>query len=265
MNEDEHLAKVVVEDVLDGAEMEFREDQHGDGSPRHDFWLHRPEREPDAVEVTSVRDEDRTRTAAKLAQHGPIIEAEHCTKSWLVWLDPRTRVGEVAADIDRLLAELEARGVERIARRQPRPAPSEVERLRSDLGVQTAGCFSPEDTPTRIYLHLGGTGGIVHAGKVSGAVEAEAGENAEKLEETGAPERHLFVHITYSNDAAPTLTDTEPGGEAPDLPSEVTHAWAAAKRLGTENEFAVWRAQSGEPWSSAGTVSVPGGGPAPLP
>lgn len=267
MNEDERLAKVAIEEVIPGARMEFREEQHGDGGLRHDFWLHRPERDRDAVEVTSVRDEDRMRTAAKLAEHGPVLETEYCARSWFVWLDPRAHLEQVAANIDRRLAELEGRGIERMTRRRPRFAPPEVERLRSDLGVQSAGSFSPENTPTRIYLHLGGTASMVGEGKVSGAVAREATANADKLRETGAPQRHLFVHLPYSDPAAYALVDddVEPGESEPDLPPEVTHAWAAAKRFGTDDEFTVWRARSGEPWRSAGVVTVPGGGPAPLP
>lgn len=265
MDEAEKLAKRVIESVLDDARMEFRDQQHGGGDLRHDFWLHRPNRDRAAVEVTSVRDEDRMRTAHKLAENDHVLEAEHCTRSWAVWLEPQTRYSKVKNRIDRYLAELESQRIDRVGPARFVSDHSAVGRIRSKLSVESAMSFKHKDSPARIYLHLGGAGGLVHASTVSDAVKGETPANKNKLAETGAFERHLFVFISHSDVAASALDRSDPSADRPDLPPEVTDAWATAERLGTKDQYAVWRAGRGEPWRSVGPVVVPGGGPAPLP
>lgn len=265
MNEDERLAGVAIEEVIPGARMEFREEQHGDGGLRHDFWLYRPDRDRAALEVTSVRDENRMRVGHKISEYGRVIEAEYCNRSWAVWLNSDVRYLEIKESIDQRLAELEKQGIERVRPVRSVSDPSTVREVRSELSVDHAAASANERATARLHLHIKGTGDYVHAGKVSDAVETEAEKNRGKLDETGAVERHLFVYAMHTDAAASALTMSDPGEDSPNLPSEVTHVWAAACRLVAYNEFVVWRARSGEPWRSAGVVTVPGGGPAPLP
>lgn len=256
MDEWESVAKSVVESVVDGARMEYREAdrQHGDGLPRHDFWLHRPGKSKAAVEVTSVQDEDRTRTEEKLRRERFQFEAVKCNWTWTVHVRVDTRVRELKNRLDELLAALESEGAHELTDRPTPPRQGPAAELYEELSVQTARAH-PEATPPTIHVHPGGTGGYVHAGVVTEVVESLPSDNWEKLGEVDVQGRHLFVVLTTWAPGASSIQMTEPDGR-PELQGAVTHLWAAARRFDDPESAAVWRASRTEPWESVGPVDL---------
>lgn len=256
-SDSEELAQRIVEAALPDARLEYRECQHGGGSLRHDFWLHRVGTTPAALEVTSVRDEDRVRTQSKLQRNRHKLSAEKCEWTWRVEVDPEVVMSTVEANIDSYLAELEAGGIQRfpVNRRPPELSPGSD--LLLDLSVVSAHA-APEVQPPTIYIHVYRPGTWVSANVVYDALRAPIEDNAEKLSETDAPERHLFVWLDPEESSGTVMPFTSPQEVEPDLPRGVTHIWVAAPDFRREDRasYLVWRAGQGEPWSSLGSITV---------
>jgi hypothetical protein len=80
---------------------------------------------------------------------------------------------------------------------------------------------------------------------VTEAVEAEAfkSDNRAKLASAGTSEAHLFVFVEPVNHRVWTpLVEYPPPSEAPDLPPEVTHVWAAGYSRSGDG-YVVWCAR----------------------
>lgn len=255
-SDSESLAKHLVETVLPGATMEYRECQHGGGSLRHDFWLHRAGRAPAALEVTSVRDEDRVRTQSKLERNRHKLPAEKCAWSWRVEVDPTARMGDVEANIDAYLADLEDEGLQRFLT-PSRPVELSPGSDLQDLSVVSAHAL-PEVQPPTIYIHVHRPGTYVSADVVHDSLRAPIEDNAEKLSETGAPERHLFVWLDPEESSGTAMPFASLQKVEPDLPREITHIWVAAPDLHRSDRTSclVWKAGQGERWSSLGSIAV---------
>lgn len=257
MDQWESLAKGTVEAILDGARMEYRgaDKEHGDGLPRHDFWLHRPDQPRAALEVTSVQDEDRTRTEKKLQAEGFSFPANECEWTWSVRVQPDTRVGRLQDRLDGLLSRLEAEGVREL---RDRPIPRRTGtagELYEELAVQTARAH-PGVTPPKIHVLPGGTGGYVHAEVVYETVGSVPRDKWEKLGEVDVPERHLFVVLTEWAPGFSSIQLSNPTGEEPEIQRGVTHLWAAARHFSDYDTVAVWRASDSDPWRSVGPVDL---------
>lgn len=256
-NDSELLAKRIVEAVLPNATMEYRECQHGDGSLRHDFWLHRPNASKVALEVTSVRDEDRIRTQKKLKESHFTVPTDKCEWTWRVKVAPKTNFQELRQSLDACLADLESQGVEHLPSHSSLLEPSPRSPLLADLLVVSASALPAVQPPT-IYVHVQRSGTWVNPGVVNEALRGPVAENAEKLAETGAPERHLFVLLDSEESSGTVLPFASPEGVEPHLPEEITHVWVAAPdfRLKHRLRYVVWRAAQGGSWTSLGPIAI---------
>jgi hypothetical protein len=263
----ETAVKLVFESILPGAEMLFRDEQsHGE----YDFDLHYPNGTLAAIEVTESTDQLQEWTSAKIRskkEGGPIIEARHCKKSWVV--RPMKDAGTISVirnKADGYLAKVEKAGFENFkyidaqtARRQreagldrfrPPRVPRCVEDICYDLKIMSGWAISAE-APSRIFIsHPIGSGAVgpntpVKAGKR----ESEKEDNREKLGAAKTDERHLAVYMNGLPWYA--LTTFEPPSAFPELPEEITHIWLIG-HSGEANkpEFIVWGASKNEPWRS---------------
>lgn len=256
VNEDERLAKQVVEQSLDGVRLEFRRQQHGDGRPRHDFWLHWPDKPRAGLEVTSVRDEDRVRTRSKIRKNQANLPAEKCDLTWSVRLEPAAIYSEVRERIDPCLALLEAEGIVHF-----RPTLQVRHRRMGhkllELGVKSADAHPEADLdPPLILLQVASEGGFVSAQVVYDAVASVVPDNRAKLGELAVSECHLFVVLSSLEPAGVCIQMAEVDPRVPDLPDEITHLWAAGRILGDSGMCSVWRCSQGRPWRSVGPVSL---------
>jgi len=105
-----------------------------------------------------------------------------------------------------------------------------------------------------------GGGGAVGPTLALDAVSREAfrDDNRRKLASAGTSERHLAVYIDVMNFRAWCgLIDFDPPAILPDLPEEITDAWAFSETRQVD-QYAVWRASKRKPWRNLGPLAMPG-------
>lgn len=255
MNDSERIAKLVVETVLFGSRMEYREDQ-SDGS--HDFDVHLPDGSLHALEVTAAVDQvwEETRVAVlDDRRSGPFIKARLCESDWYIHPARDARIATIREHADAYLRDIEKLGLERFFCPVHSFEYEPVRKIWEDLRVD-AGSHFRWKTPGLIGLALPmAEGGIVTSAHVQTVVRAEATkeDNRKKLRASGAPQRHLFVFVPMSNFMPwVALRDQDPPQDPPPLTDEVTHIWAVAP-AGDENSFVVWRGDKAS-WADAELV-----------
>lgn len=159
--------------------------------------------------------------------------------NWLVMIQPGTRVKRLQAPLERLLKELESRGVYEVRTQgllQWRD-PALFDELVA-FGVSYASCYEPEGKG-KVHLTMPGTGGTVddEGSEVPRWIgqflrDPIRHDVLRKLERSGAPERQVFVWATFFGVPWPVesyLTGalSRVPAEAPDLPPPVTGVWIA--------------------------------------
>ena len=225
----ERVARGVVEDLIPGARMCFREHQHDGG---HDFDLVLPDGSTAALEVTASKDFEleRTNAAICLEKHGGhFIPTVKCQSDWSIHPLPDAPINRVRSEADDYLARIEADGLKRFFYEMDGGRYSSVRRICEDLSIE-AGSVTPWKTPGQICIALPGGGGI-KSNKVAERAameEAHKPDNRAKLRKAATAERHLFVLVDQGNYLPwVSLVDEDPPCSRPDLPDEVTHVWAA--------------------------------------
>jgi len=261
MNRAEVVAKVVIEAVIPGSLMVFRSDQ---SKSVHDFDLQYPDGRVAAVEVTTSVDAVDAKTHAAIASRrkgGPKVETELCRKAWRVRPEPGANINRIRSSVDSYLAAIEAAGIEHFFSARDRHRHRPVDRIYADLRV-SSGDVVDGLTPGYISIGLPIDGDFVGECLVSTAVEVEASkeDNRDKLsfphtsEGRLCSERHLFVFVDALNHRVWTpLVDFPPPTEAPELPPEITHAWAVGPARSGDG-YVVWRRSAASGWCSLGSV-----------
>ncbi|MCY4389121.1 MAG: hypothetical protein OXC18_18665 [Desulfurellaceae bacterium] len=263
MDHSEQIAKGVMEFLIPGAVMHYREDQ---STSIHDFDLERLGELVAAVEVTTSTDEQRRGTIAAIqdTRKDRFIPTKRCRKDWIVYPLPTANINKNRRELDRYLAEIETAGLKRFLIEADFKYPA-VRRIYQDLHIEH-GYVTKWKKPGYIALTLPGGGGKITPEHVQEAVKREAwkDDNRKKLNLAGSKERHLFVYVD-DVDYLPwaSLRDTDPSAlELPQLPPEITHVWVAAQfspydAAGKVIEYhRVWRARRGEKWEDLGEASM---------
>jgi hypothetical protein len=259
MDHAETVAQRLVESILRGSRMEYREDQ---SRSIHDFDLHHADGRISAVEVTASVDRVKQQANAAILDRrkgGPVIKAHLSKKDWYITPDARAEIANIRKKADRCLAVIESAGVEKFFGPTDWDIPG-VERIYRELGVWSGSVLSL-GRPGYISIGPPGGGGAVGAVLATNAVlkEAVKNDNRKKLGAAKTEERHLMVYIDLGNYLAwCALVDFEPKPEVPKLPPEITHVWAFSETR-KPGEFVVWRAGATLPWWSH-RFALPGKG-----
>jgi len=228
----------------------------------HDLDLRWPDGRIEAMEVTSAASSavSAMKAAANDLRKPYLgkVEAVKVRRCWLVTLAPRQNskavrphLAKVHRQLDERLAELEAQGMWAF-HRWSTSRQSNAGQALSDLGV-VAAFGIPADPDPGIFLAPPHPAELepVPARLLNDEIEANARANADKLGRSGCSERHLFVWV---DDLHPLWTVfesmlLEEGWDllpptAPNLPPEVTTAWAATEMFDT----VVWQVQPPALW-----------------
>jgi hypothetical protein len=255
MNHAERVAQALIEQIVDGSRMIRREDH---GRSVHDFDLHYRDGEVEAVEVTASMDQQINETDAAIRDSrkgGPTIKTRWCKKDWHIHPEPDANITRIRNDADRLLATLEASGIEEFFGPGDWHEHPAIDALYRGLRV-----FSGSVIRSRtgcILMAPPGSGGAVGATLALDAVRSEAlkEDNRRKLASAGTSERHLAVYIDVMNFCAwCALIDFDPPAILPDLPREITDVWAFSE-VRRAGHFSVWRASRRDPWRNLGPVA----------
>lgn len=256
--------------------------QHDDQSRRmmHDLDLHWPDGRIEAMEVTRAHSrawEVLTAAAHDLLREESVIRDPAVRHSWIVTLaaqrqvrDVRRHLGRIRDELAGVLAEREAETSFGLLRDQMNCQSAAIIKLRS-LGVAVAIAM-PGDSPPVVFVlppQLGEHEEMdpLPSSLINDVISENALLNADKLEQSGRSERHLFVWVDHLHpawqafDTTTLLEDTwelMPEG-VPSLPPAVTVAWAAAEPLEPVQEAVVWRVQPPAPWEEVfrGAVTLP--------
>lgn len=255
MNRSEHIAKLLVEELVPGSEMRFQSDQTGGSC---DFELLQHGNLLGVLEVTASVDAQLEETIAAITNKkkgGEFIPARHCRFDWWVHPLPTARINKLRSKLDEYLAAVESEGRTNFFSYTDAAGSDAVRRLLIDLGIEGASVVR-WNPPGQIGISLPGGGGRVDAEDAQRAVELEAAktDNRAKLGKCPSLERHLFVYVDPMNYLPwVALVEEEPPTCAPSLPTEVTHIWAAAESR-KPRCFTVWKAVRGSQWERMGPV-----------
>lgn len=244
----ERVAKHILETLLPGASMVFRDP----GTGGHDFDLTYADGTTVPVEVTASMDRVQVETYAAIRERGGFVTRQKCRMDWLVHPLPGANIKRIRRKIDEYLADVETDGLSYAHTHAHAHMYPSVGRLQ-DLGVESAGVAKWK----RPGIHIGypGSGGAVGAECAVEAIDLEArkDDNRRKLAATEAPTRHLFVYVDALNFLPwRGVRDFDPAGLAPSLPEEITDVWAAAG-AGRPTQYSVWRGDA-KGWRVVGTV-----------
>jgi len=250
MDHAERVAKHIVEALIPGATMVYHTAQStGD----HDFDLTYADGTTVPVEVTASMDPVQVQTYAAIKKQGGLVPRQKCRLDWLVHPLPGANIKRIRAEIDKYLADVETDGISYFHTHAHAYMYQSVDRLRQDLGVESAGVVKWKQPG--IQIGYPGTGGAVGAECAVEAIDLEArkDDNRRKLAATGATARHLFVYVDALNFLPWVgVRDFDPAGHTPSLPEEITDVWAAAG-AGRPTQYRVWRGDS-KGWRSVGAV-----------
>lgn len=256
MDQSERIARLLLERVLRGALSHYVQDQ---SAGQHDFDLEYPDGRTAAVEVTTSTDQDYRRIEAAMTdarKGGMEISATLCQKRWVIHPFKHARINTIRDRADALLAPIEDSGVEFFTSLSDAADSPHIARILTELHVE-GGFVIDAKGPGAIFLSYPTQGGFLAQSDVTHAVEREAlkPDNRRKLRQSGASERHLFVHVDHRNmEAWTALNDLPPNG-GPELPDEITHVWAAAS-MREPARYTLWASSAGSDWRSLGPITV---------
>lgn len=195
-----------------------------------------PAAEPEvAIECVGAVDKTYTETWNIGPAKGPLQLS--IKGDWIVEIAPTARVKAIRQNIEQLLQELEARGINNVYAdyRLEWDAPALFGRFDS-LKITHASCYSQQGTG-KVHLTMPGTGGAVdeHGSTLPAWVGEFLRDPARrdvlrKLQRSGAAERHAFLIATLTGAPWPVESylmgnlDHIPS-QTPDLPEPVTGVW----------------------------------------
>lgn len=237
MRPEEQLAQFVVESILPGQTMRYRQDQ---SSSVPDFDLEYQGEIVGVVEVTTSTDRASKELRKILTKEKPgdtyiekyedaLIKISECKHSWWIELLAGAKVKDIRSVIDKYLARLEQFGFSAFTTHFDSDKQECISEWK-DLGV-ASGCIHDGTNPPLIGLLPPTSRGFVESDPIYQAVPLEANkqDNRNKLSCLNFSERHLFVCIDHDNPLAwiPIIDGSIPDQPA-FVPMEVTHIWAAA-------------------------------------
>jgi hypothetical protein len=192
----EEWARFVVQHAL-GVEVQ----RHDDGSQpsMYDLRVGSTAEPHAAIEVTMAADQAWMEAATLLS--GEAIRAPSLTGTWIVNVHPKTRMKDLIARIEPVLADLETKYSPEQLVDHRGLLPSDVLRVER-LGV-TEAYRSTMGSCGQIYTRLPGQGGIVDRDGMIlsewiGEFLSSVPDVLHKLRMSGARERHVFIPITAS-------------------------------------------------------------------
>ena len=252
--ESERIAKPIIECVLCGSTMTYRDRQ---ANGEHDYDLRYPDGVVVPVEVTESAD-FQIESAVGALRDRRFVRASGCSRDWSVLPLPAARINTVREKIDQYLAAIEGEGRSRFCAHVDAVTFPSVRRIFDDLRIYS-GYTTVWSPPGRIYIdqpiHVAMT--RVDPLHVRRAIEDQAFklDNKKKLAAVDAPERHLFVYLHWRNYPAwVALLGSNIPGDPPVLPDEITDVWAAAPDR-SRNVFVVWRFTAGQGWRDLGRIT----------
>ena len=258
MRYSERIAKVVIETICVGSEMQFHCDQ---STSVPDFDLRYANGIGAVVEVTESVDRTWLETT-KSVEDKRTVPTKKCRNSWVVQPRSNANTKNIRACIDGVLAMLEAGGHSQF------PIPTVGDNSRSveqiydemqKLGIGIAQTVEPWLPTHTIGILLPSRGGGVSIEGFRQAIETEANkdDNKKKLAVYSDRERHLFVYLDARNFLPwRVIIHNDPPTDGPSIPTEVTHVWVAAIN-DTGLEAVVWKAERGSCWQSLNPVAIP--------
>jgi hypothetical protein len=233
-------------------------EEHDDGSlpGMHDLNIMYADEPPAAAEVTSAADPDATALWKLVNSGGRRIEP-NLDGGWMAVLDLSARGRRVLAELPGILRDLESRGVSHVLSDEGRSRTAD-QQLAHDLGIKNlrqSGTnfrgsiyFTLEPPPARTSGVVPDDGGPLAVWLGDFLREPRRSDNLDKLDRSGSAERHMFVLVPGFAEAPFAVADLLMRDNAPlpitapNLPSEVTHVWAASR----------WASGSGMRWDPAG-------------
>ncbi len=136
MDHAERVAKHIVEALIPGATMVYHTAQSTGG---HDFDLTYADGTTVPVEVTASMDPVQVQTYAAIKKQGGLVPRQKCRLDWLVHPLPGANIKRIRAEIDKYLADVETDGISYFHTHAHAYMYQSVDRLRQDLGVESAG------------------------------------------------------------------------------------------------------------------------------
>jgi hypothetical protein len=255
MDRAETAAKSIIESLMRGARMHYRESQ---SAGEHDFDLEYATGLRVPLEVTMSTDEIAEAKAAEInrSKRGPFVPRIRCQRDW--WVHPlrHAHIRKIRKDIDLYLAAIEAEGLEHFNAFVDAADSAAVNAILEDLGIEY-GQVTKWKSPC-IAIATPGGGGLVHTGLINEAGENEAfkDDNKRKLRAATGSEKHLFVYVTPMRHVVwVAIRDGMLPASGPQLPPEVTHVWVATW-AGDGAWHSVWHAQRNVSWSHMGQVNI---------
>lgn len=253
-SDSEATAKAIVEAMMVGARLEYRQHQ---SAGQYDFDLQKPDGSVVPLEVTASVDRNLVETMAALESQGYLAPRRLCSRDWVVHPTATADIRKIHRRVDQALAAVEAEGLERFFAAID-AADSPAVRALYSIGIEMGGPF-PMKKPGIFIATPSGDGGLVTHESVQVAIakELQRPDNRRKLGGAGKNERHLFVLIGMQNFLPWIgLTDCAPPTEPPNLPEEITHVWAAGPTR-TPRNFVAWLGAA-DGWTHLGVVAIGG-------
>jgi hypothetical protein len=256
MDKAEAAAKSIVENLIPGARMHYRESQ---SLGEYDFDLEYPTGTRIPLEVTVSTDEaaEATRAATLSSRRGgPFVPRVHCAHDWYVHPRRHANINKIRVRVDSCLAAIEAEGREQFNAFTDAVESPAVFAILHELGIEHGSVVSRKSPG--IGIATPGDGGLVDPALVNEAVETEAlkADNKRKLSSAAGSEKHLFVYVAHTRHVVwVAVREEAPPTAGPKLPPEITHVWVATW-AGDGAWHTVWRAQRGFSWTHMGQVNI---------
>lgn len=227
---------------------------NGSEDGMYDLRIGPPDAPEVAIECVGAVDPIFTETWNVGPARGPLELS--ISGDWTIEIAVNARVNIIRQRVERLLRELEARGIYNVyvdyrLKRHDLALFNELELLR----ITHAYCYRPQGTG-KVHLGMPGIGGAVDnkGGALPGWVGEFLRDHAckdvlSKLQRSGATDRYAFLLVNFAG--APWAVESYLTGEldqfpseAPDLPPSVTQVWVVSGfgRRGVRWDGSAWRA-----------------------
>ena len=238
MRRSERLAKAVVEAIIPGSRMMFRNSQ-ANSEYDFDLWLHDGSKA--ALEVTASVDRDDLRAIVAITdprKGGQFLAAQHCRYTWHLQPTPGARIDRIREQADQQLARLEVLDVREFGVHAKGIDHAVAAQVAAILRVDSAKTL-PWIKPPQIIIGMPGRGGLVTYDSITTVLSDEAlkPDNRKKLGlAAGTIDRHLFVVVDPTSQDAwgALLVGSQTPLREPELPSEITHGWIACQSSSTD-------------------------------
>lgn len=255
MDKAEAAAKVILQTLIPGAIMRYRNNQ---SAGEYDFDLEYATGASVPVEVTMSTDEMLEAKIAEIirSKRGGFVRRQKCQQDW--WIHPMRHapIKKIRTKIETYLVAIEAEGLRSFNSFIDASDSPAVNAIFTDLAIE-GGSVTKWKSPA-IGIATPGGGGLVNPLLINKAVEREAfkDDNRRKLGSAKKSEKHLFVYLMPTEHVVwVAVRDGELPPSGPTLPPEITHVWLATW-IGHGCWHTVWLAQEGLAWAQIASVNL---------